>query len=421
MKKSARLSSYLMFFLFLTLRSYAQETQKDTTWAVNLLQSPSSPTFILMGIEPTNIEQPTNPTDLAISFRNATNNFSALPQNFSLQFAPVWLFGGRKITFQDFKSPAIGKSIPQSLTFSIGYLNKSQPGDSIQKPQIGMGFKFSILRGTFSRSIDSLLNRRLAVLDKLSSNFTKEISSSPEFTQLSDAIAQTKDSLERLAAKPNPTEADKLNKTLYQQQLVLLTAQLNTLTARLKATFTERYTADLAFLTDSVNRVPFNRYGVKLDVSGGMLLDFPDGRFNYSQVTRYGVWLTGGYEPEDKKISALGVGRLLYSPNERSVNNDIPQVQDNLTLDLGTRLILTNTPRKFNLSGEIVYRTYINNANIDPSWRYTVNFDYQFLKNQIVTFSLGRNFDNVVNRGGNLVAVVNLLFGLGSQRNINTR
>ncbi len=396
----------------------SQEIKKDTVLSVNLLQVPTSPAFILMGIEPTNIEQPTNPTDFAVSFRNATNNFSALPNNFSLQFAPVWLFNGRKITFRDFQSTRIGKSIAQSLSFSIGYLNTSEQDDLVKSAQLGMGLKFSVLRGTFSPKLENLLQRRMAVLNKISGDFTQEIGASEEFGQVSDAISQTKDAIERIDAKPNPTDADRQDRVVLAQQLTVLEAQLAALTVELETRFRERSQTDLAFLTDSANRVPFNRYGLKLDVAGGMLLDFPDGRFNYSRISRYGAWITGGYDPENKRISVLGVGRLLLTPDEEFVENWIRNVNDNLTLDLGARLVLSNTPRKFNLSGEIIYRNYLNNSEVDPTWRYTLNFDYQFLKNQVVTFSIGRNFEGVTAQGGNLVAAINLLFGLGAQRNV---
>lgn len=69
---------------------------------------------------------------------------------------------------------------------------------------------------------------------------------------------------------------------------------------------------------------------------------------------------------------------------------------------------------KFLFGGEIIYRSVLNPQGVAPAWRYIVNCDYQVKKNTHLTLTLGRDFDGTFNKDGNLIAALNLVFGLGN-------
>src|SRR5438477_12673520 len=88
----------IFFLLTLTAKNiFAQ----DSSINLNLLRAPTSPGFILLNKQPSDIERPTTPTDFMVNFSNASSGFSALPQNYAIEVAPCWLFGGKNITFKE--------------------------------------------------------------------------------------------------------------------------------------------------------------------------------------------------------------------------------------------------------------------------------------------------------------------------------
>src|SRR5215831_1880299 len=53
---------------------------------------PDVPAFTILGVSPTQIERPTNPTALAVSLLSSTSSdTNFIPNNYALQVAPYWL------------------------------------------------------------------------------------------------------------------------------------------------------------------------------------------------------------------------------------------------------------------------------------------------------------------------------------------
>src|SRR5207249_413514 len=74
----------------ITFCAFAQDN-RDLT--LDMLKAPSSPAFILLGISPTDIQKPIDPTDLFMNIQNATDNFTSFPKEYSLQLCPASIFG----------------------------------------------------------------------------------------------------------------------------------------------------------------------------------------------------------------------------------------------------------------------------------------------------------------------------------------
>ena len=117
----------------------------------------------------------------------------------------------------------------------------------------------------------------------------------------------------------------------------------------------------------------------------------------------------------EQNSSALFIVRYLYSPKTSSLNPEL-NPDDFHSIDLGSRFVVTAMRKKLLLSGEGIYRSILNNATAESSWRLMVNAEYEIGINQKVTFSFGRNFDGGTYKGGNIVGAINLLFGLGGQK-----
>ncbi len=143
---------YLVLFYFSVVTVNTSLAQTNDNITVDMLKAPSSPAFILLGISPTDIQKPADPTSLYMDLQNATNDFSNIPKDFSLQIAPVSFFGKIE-TFDDyFKSTALkasnnlnslGHIIAQTFTISFGL---HTPDSTKPLEEAAMGISFSLFR-----------------------------------------------------------------------------------------------------------------------------------------------------------------------------------------------------------------------------------------------------------------------------------
>ena len=162
-------------------------------------------------------------------------------------------------------------------------------------------------------------------------------------------------------------------------------------------------------LEEQLHDIRLTRTGFKLDLTAGIVQDFPGGRFEQRSVSRAGVWLSGGYEGE-KGISFLFMTRYLHSAGylEEAYS----------TFDGGARFIYAPAESKFTASGEAIYRKPLQTDVLPASWRATLNVEYKLRPGISLNFSYGRNFDGVVNKNGNIVAVLSLFTSLGNERKV---
>ena len=374
---------YIFFFPVLT---HAQSNMPDSTMSFDLLLAPPCPGFVLLGIEPASVERPGNVTDLAVTILSKTENLNMLPENFAIEIAPYWLFAGSAITYDKYTDHRnIGSNILQSASFSI-----ANSSDSVSA-SLALGVRFSILRGV----IDSKFNNYAVRLDSLyrmlneinivfASEWMKRI-------QIDETVKSLKD------AFPN---ADSSLQPIIES---LITQRESEIKREVEAEIRSKYAQELENVKAIISRLRLRRIGWKLDVAGGTAIDFPRREFDDANLKRWGAWLTGGYEW--KRISSLAVLRFMGASDN----------SDEFSIDLGGRLILDDIKR-FSLSAESVFRKFPNRSTDNDQWRLALLFDYAISKNKSISFTFGRNFDK--QQGGNLLALVNILLGFGSNRPI---
>ena len=161
------------------------------------------------------------------------------------------------------------------------------------------------------------------------------------------------------------------------------------------------------------------RIGPFLDFATGMVVDFPDSKFNYSLISKAGGWLTGGYEGGNNNISILGIIRYLYQPDKIFADGGGMLKTKNIsTFDAGTRVLVKGSGGKFIGSAEAIYRSVLQKNIIDPNWRFVLNVEYDVGFNQKLTFAFGKNFDGTVDKSGNLIAALNFIKAFGAEKKL---
>ncbi len=385
-------------------------SQNNEEVKLDLLKSPSSPAFILLNQQPTDIERPATPTDFAVSFRNSSNNFSAFPKNYAVEMAPAWLFNAKNIGFEaaygEHSHEDYWKNIQQTFNLSVAYA----PVDSLVPQgasQFGFGFKFSIVRGQTDTAFLNTIKSLNGVLKEIGQDFTAkaeaELRKNRRYFEL--------DSFLNAKLKNGVSATD----TFLIRSLSITMEKLeNEIKNNFIKDYSNKLEAKRLVLIEKLKKMQVMRTGFFLDVAGGAVLDFPTRVFEYSEINKYGAWITSGVD--GKNISALGIGRLLANTKTPYLTDSSLIGTDNSTaLDLGGRLIYKKD--KFNISVEALYRNYLNTDKYQTGWKGTFYISYDLGTNKLLTLNISRDFNGSVNKKGNLVTALNLIIGLGSTRN----
>jgi hypothetical protein len=404
------MSNKFYLIILLTILTTAAQSQIDTSIKIDVLRASASPASNLLGIASSDIEKPTAVNDIMLSIRNASKNFTVIPKSYAIDIAPFALWGKKYLDTKYINDRK--NTFKQSFIISAG-VNTLEKNDSVansvNKTQLGIGIKFSIVRGNVDarskNAIENIYNLQeksiISFLD-LSNNdkILKELKDSA--TQIDIDASKTSDSTYNTFLKIKK-ELNTLEQTKRLRELKKLETEENSTKSRNEKIKTE------------AAKIKFERTGFNLDFAAGTVIDFLENKFNNSRIYKTGAWLTGSYSDSSKGGSTvLTIIRYLYNPKTSFVDPTL-QLENLHTLDGGIRLIITALEKKLSLSSEAIYRSILNKASAKSSWRLLFNAEYEIGINQKLTFSFGRDFDGQIYKGGNLISAVNFLIGFGKQ------
>lgn len=409
----------VLLMVFINHIAFAQ----NDSITLDQLQVPSSPAFNILDISPNSVDRPKNPTDFALALSNATSGFSTFPKNFAIEFAPFWIFGKKKATYDDFVIDKPGKNIIQTTTFSLGTKDAESIVDSSEFRKVAFAFKFSIFRGnlgtdfrTWSDSVYKYLGR-ISMLE--GQPFATIIQSDRLLISLLDSLNK-QSKIDSLNGVSNSIEKSRLQIAIAKRN-----TELKENVKKIAQDSIEGYSHFVGVLKGLMSRADFRRYGFKMDYAIGTAVDYPDSNFTSSYVSKISTWLTLGYEYE-RSLNWLGVIRYNHNINRFYRNTANALVNDiNIgELDYGLR-VYSDVTSKFTLSFEILQRRRIFNKSKlndnsiklrESTDRYVFSANYKVGKNQNLAFTYGKNFDNTMVKEGNLLAALNFLIGFGSIR-----
>ena len=382
----------------------------QTEPSVDVLVAPSSVAFNLLGISPSSIDRPTDLTSFAASIQNASNNFTTIPSKYGFEILPYTLFSKEPMSTDDLNQEKFIDVFKQTFTFSMGISNELQNNSTVpQVTRLGVGIKFSILRPKFdsvtTKKLNSIHNDQKAINDRTKVDYDKDLVRNTYINMRIDI---------------NSSSLSEDQKRIKLQEINVLIAM------REQQLDKENKEADAKTKSDLLDKIKaqatdlkFNREGFFLDFTAGGVVDFQEQTFNRSSVSKSGAWLTGTYDT-GKAWSFLGIARYLYQPDK--ILADVTGLLDTKnisTFDSGFRLIYKEQAKqKLSISTEGLYRSVLNKNSIDPSWRVVLNASYDLGKNQVLTLTFGKDFDNSLIKDGNLITALNYIIGFGSNGKI---
>ncbi len=438
----------LLYIFILYAESFSQDKIDTTSLVYNLTIGASNPAFGILDLSPSSIERPKDPTNFALLLQNATDNFSIVPNNYSIEISS-WVFRP-KVSFSKYNNPDIGNSISQTIALSLATTTNKANDSAVEITRLGTGIKFSIVRGKIvnaftkmSKEYETQLNKLAGINEKnlienrnkdpeyvslvqkkellfeslKEINITLEISEAnlskleklPESNDVKIEIAATKSVLDEIKEKRNTVE----NEAFDLDDKITAREKIIDPVSRKELIDNEDRQEIIKKLEEEAGKILFVRDGFKLDFAGASSFEFRD---QFSRMNKLGFWLTGGWDWVNPKATnsttALGLLKVTFAKDSaKNWMNLYDILHSKVDYDMGVRFIQTWSD--FSISFEGVSRNAFSDST---KAKYLFNFGYNAGDNKLIVFSLGKDFDGIPYQKGNLIAALNLLLGLGSKR-----
>lgn len=129
-------------------------------------RTPSSPAYVLLGIEPATVERPTTPQAFAAStvLLGQSLREGVLPENYALECAPYWLTSHPELTFENYYGAGVLQRVLQTASLSILTADEST---SEKVSYVGAGVRWQFVSGRASDSLSQYVTALKAVQNKL--------------------------------------------------------------------------------------------------------------------------------------------------------------------------------------------------------------------------------------------------------------
>jgi len=385
--------------------------QAQTPTDVEMMRLTSNPAYVLLGVEPTNIERPSSPREFIVGAQTGMVNGQLAP-NFAMELNPFnwgakqqmdkaspsdrWFVAANYLTstnwWVNFKN-TFGLSVATTASDTVAF-GSLRPGTGLS-----YGVKVMLYSGTARKGVAGqfMAWEKADVLAKVYDQLIIIRSMSDEglkAAQLEDLrnrqIIATR---ARQDLHPDHIEAivELIDQTMNANLTKFGANELtdNYLEAEAAIHHNVAYTAATAI---NGHRVPFEKMGFMLEFAAAGVSVFQDNDWSGAVWGRSAIWLTPSY-----KWDVGGKGKTIQTLDwlgvVRGTFND-PMVDNTSYFDFGTKL--QYNIEDFSLSAEGIARwASALPADRSSAWTYRAvgNICYTLMDNITVKISVGTNFD----------------------------
>ena len=359
-------------------RDHTLYSQTDSLPAFNSFRTPTSPAYVLLGVEPTSVERPNTPSALAVSILNNTNNLSGLPKDYALEMAPFWLFGHPDLTWQKDTTRNVEESIMRTITLSAATAEFGDSGESVTSASVAL--RMSIVSGQMTRQSQKNLEKAVMLLGEQGTLFHERLQRAMRENNWDVRKKERMDSAKSEQEKAQIAKdfvelEDKWADSIRQSQ---------------------EYQDAIQSQKDRIEKMVVVREGWSLETALGVVWDFPGAIADSGKFHRLGFWITPSYQAGD--LSVVGVLRYLHDQDSLS---DI--------YDIGARIIFTGT--LYALSIETVHRTSRPDNGNPDQFRLAGVFNYKVQDGVWLNATFGKNYDSRISKS--FLAQIGLSFDFG--------
>ena len=230
--------------------------------ALGTLRTPPSPAFTVLGIEPSAVERPMTPSDVAMSFINKIRQ-GTVPKNYAFEASPYWLVSQPDLTWEDDVTRSVAQSVARTLSLSIA---TAETG-AIETPitSLAVGVRTLLSSGHMTDATQRALKALEQTLSETGDLFLRMVGEAGL------------DALDKRLASGEITPADY---EARKQELAALVLE------------SDAYREAMGRAED----VAAKREGFFFEVAAGLVWDFAGASWESRAFRRRGVWATPGYE-----------------------------------------------------------------------------------------------------------------------------
>lgn len=426
-------NKFLSLYAILTISAlFAQEK-------LNTVSAPTSPASSVIGIQPSSVLSPKSyqalETAIYSNFTNP-NNGIVIPNDFALEFTPYWT-KNHGLSLQEYLYPEdiFNDQIIRNSSFSIASTQNFLLGDSTATNSLAFGYRTTLYFGNKNdrKAINEALNK-LSDFESISSRIGAEAQSiavnSKDIVTKDDFLKAIRGTVEEAIRKYYPNEnAVPIIRAFFKEAESLPEYRDN------HDNFLDIFNqiADKVLKADELyNQFKSqirDRRGFVVDIAYATFLNFPTNDFEFSIVPRQSFWLTPTYRFKDNNWSFLKIiGVLRYDwYNTRYYQKYFPETQfyEN-SIDYGISVSgeFKNFSIQFEAAGrrsysEIPAGTDVNGKELctkesNSDFQYIGTFSYKLNDQILLTYSLGKRFELILNPNNTLVSLLTLNFGFGT-------
>jgi hypothetical protein len=337
-----------------------------------------------------------------VNISQATNNLTTVPVNYAIDLSPALLFDNHNLSADKFIDNKVKHNFWQSLIVSFG-INKSDISidtATIKNTALGLGLKFSILRGNVSKKSQRHINKSLELARKANHKHAEVVSR-----------------LQKQSVEWNKLQEMLDSDSLTDSDIQFLSLQGQSILERIHTIAKSEQKDHQKEFRDITSNIDMTRTGFKLDLNAAVSFEFPDQIYSNGYRDKIAVWLTGSQDWENG-LSLLGIARYLYNPDEAFLDSlNIPNTDDLSIFNAGIKLQFKK--KKFSISGEYIAQHVFNNSDIESGYKFLINAQYELEKNLVLTLNFGRDFNNHFTDDGNVISALNFIKGFGSKRTLS--
>jgi hypothetical protein len=360
----------------LTVAAYPDLAAAQTPPAVpgfNSARTPTSPAFTLMGLEPSSVERPANPSDFSLGLLTKTDNVATVPKDFAVETSPYWLFRHPNLTWDDDVDRNVWQSLARTSSFGVG---TGEVGTSAAPVRaLAFGGRASVLSGRLSDETQAQLKRLEELL-----------------------TAEATLGLQMMAEQLNVLNQMLVSKQITAEEHTKLASALQIATIQSKQ---YKDSAERKATETLMEKFATVREGFILEVAGAAGWRFPRADWSQGDFDRWGLWATPSYV--GKSTSVVGVFRYLSKDATAGTTEGV--------FDVGVRGVQFRD--KYALSVEYMRRSF-RASNLEDGHRLVGIAEYAVTDTAWLVVSFGR--DHNTKRDGSLIAQLGLSFNFKDDR-----
>lgn len=398
---------YLIIILILSnsFFIYSQDTIKEIKdIKLESLKSPTNPAFIMMNTSPTEIVEPGSAPEFYTSLQNASDNFSAIPNNFGFSVTPFWWTkNAKKLDFDKDFNTNKQFTFFRTLSVSGGVVQGIENNDQLRR--YGIGFQSTLLRGQIEKAKkDAYFNKLKDYHDGYNELIISNYKKNKEYNALDSLIRQKRIEIQTfdIFIQSDSCRNKKECETKIQM-LISFVNQLEDTRTELRSELDNSIKEEVKTLeSNSQLDKEFNemnqRIGLKWDIGGGLAINSQDNKIDSTQMYRGGFWSNLGYrfknDSSNMSFSTIVLARYLYYNEINYLKRDKNHLIGQMNLiDLGIKLELEILNR-LTIGAESIVRFALSNDIFESTYKLNGLVQYNLGKNRLIYASIGNNYND---------------------------